>query len=1318
MQDGDTIIDSSTTDNDVLTAVVNSSATESRIQNIETLNIIGNLIDTGFNLINTMGTKVANFSTNYAGGTATIQGANSLNAAKIVAGANIDTLAVTSLSSGTRDTVIVDAGNAADVALTGSTAADSYDLSVTENAKVTLGLNYNTSADKLTLNLAGGDKNQLTTGTNTELQLIINADKENAVVDLTNATAQAAKSIEVTGSKDVTIQTATGASLIGTGVPTTGGVESVVKTGTGTATIQITGLADTLVNLESSAVDYVELGKDSAVNGAGTALTINEGAVLRLAGNTAAAALTVEVDNGHKDKKMPGSTGDGKAVGTAKVELAQTQGTGQDLKTGVKVKSLFLTVKHDEDKDLDKDNNGEKESHIKIDKITAADTNTSAVVIGGEESLSVTSAITFANGSGSGKYVVAANSLTGNLNIASIAAGNAADKVTFETAQGGTTANLGTGVFDVQLKGTSSTINLSGVADGTKVTATSGNNTITSKAGSSATNNITISLADGADTVYAAKFNAITLGGGSDTVVAGISAVDKTTIVKDFAKGVDTLRLTGTATDDVDVTNVKYGTTDGELEVGKAGDWKITLENAGTKLSATDLRDSIQLAGGFTAANGKSVIAGDKNDSINVAANQSATITTGNGSDTVILAAGSTTATTATVKDFTVDSDKIVVTGAIADDESVNLANVVRDSQGKYTLGTSTAGASFKLENDAKDIITRDVLTNIVQLGTSATTTFNVRDNTDNDKDVVVTGGKFDDFVKLTGKDAITNRAIYNFSNEGGVDTVVFGTTGTLDGRELVNFNLLDNIDSREAVEFLAAGAAKVGDATNNGVYIFADSSNGTGGAKITTMVTHTANGYTKDAITAEVAQFINAGMSTSTGENYVVIINDKSTETYLGKDWGGKDGGTYNYDAYAYLVKGNDSGVTAADITLIGRLDDADGTAGNTVFTDKVISTREGAGINILTTSAAAFNTADGTGIVGNSTVDAAGNIINIAAAAHLAGSTLKGGAGKDTVKFVASADYDLSGLTSFAQIENIDMTNIAASLTMKVAQHQSLEAITNASGKKVILSDVGTVTALAGVESYEFDATGNSSFIANTNDVSVTGKAATDVITVTNLNTDGQSFTGTTAKFVVTAGAANQTITTGAADDIIFAGKGSAIDTKAGNDQIRYLDLPTSTADSIAGFSSSDKFVFSHAKFAVAGLTSAAAGDVSSAAVNGTALNATDYKELNTSLASTGDIGDLSSVNVFVLGETAGIFASSTEAISAVKTHNTNGNNVTDTAMLVVYATAAGQYRISYDTNGADAGGETVVAELTGITDGAALLAAFGEASFAFGV
>lgn len=944
LQNDDIIMDVSTTDNDVLNALVNNSTTKARIQNIETLNFTGQFVEVGFDLVNTLGAQTLNLSTKIAGGTASVTNANSINLGKIVAGNNIATLNVGSLASGTRDTVTVDAGAASTVTITGTGAGvDDYNVKVAADTTVTA-TTYSSAGDKLYLDLAGGKNNKLVTGAagdNKELVLTLNASNEDVVLELNNTSggtgSAAAKSIEITGSKNVTIKTDDGMSLVGDGAVGSGN-ESITNSGNGKVTIELTGtgFSGTGYNYETADVDYIELGKTSKLASDAT-VTINENATLRLAGDLAGSGLTVQVDNGHRDttKKLGSGTGatDG-ATATAMVELAQTNSSGGsgELKTGDKVKTLYLTAKHDEDKDLDQDANGKNESHLKLGKITTH-AATTAIVLAGAEKLEVDT-VTF---DGIGKYALSASNLAGDLTIGAGAlnASGASGEISLESAQGKTTATLGTGKFDVRLNGTSSDIKLGGAQGGTKVTATgNGKNTITSASGSAGAEMV-ITLADGTDTVTAKKFNTITLGGGSDTVIISATGdTDHTTVVKDFVKGTDTLLLSGTASGNVDVTKVNYNTTNGRLEVGAAtsGDWAITLENGGTKLTDKDLRDSIRLE--INAATGSTITAGDQVDKIIVGSGSmgasGVTITTGGGNDevTLTLAKGSSSGAEATIKDFTKGADKIVLVGAIEAQVSVDLSNVTRAGDGKYTIGTAGSGAAvFKLENDGDDVSTSNNLADIVQLGTKASGgTFDV-DHSGASTDVTVTGGKFDDFVKLTGSGTAANeKAIFNFSNDGGVDTVVFagGTGGA--GKEQANFNLLDGINTTTGGKSLVK-TTKVGDATDKGVYIFESSAAGVGGAKINTMVEHVANGYTKEAINAEVAAFINAGLGTSDGETYVVIINDTSTETYKNAGKGGT-AVNYNYDAYAYLVQGNTAGVTAADIKLIGMLDDGDGTA------------------------------------------------------------------------------------------------------------------------------------------------------------------------------------------------------------------------------------------------------------------------------------------------------------------------------------------------------------------------------------------------------
>lgn len=914
LQDGDIIIDTSTTDRDVLNAVVNNNNTAARIQNVEEINLVGEYLTTGFDLTNVYSAKEVNLSTKIAGGTGTITNANSLNAAKISAGANIGTLNVSSLASGTRDTVQIDGGSASKVTITGSAnGADLYDVKLAKNAAVTLNT-LDSANDAVRLDLAGG-KSTLTTGAafKDNLKLTLNASAEDTVVELTNGGANApAKNIVLTGSKNITLETATGASLV-SATPGTGAV-IITDSGSGVSTIKTTGVLAAGQDFQNAKVDVFEI----AGTAGASALTLNENTKLNLTGD-ASADLTVNLDNASADPAKALANG----AGTLRVDVSETQAAA--LITGAKVGTLLIQATPDKVTDTDKDENGFKESSITVKEIDVSAAATKAVVVNGSENLVITE-LKADDGD-----AIAASNLTGNLTLTKVTGSAVTDEITIVGGKGNTTLGAGAhkGVLNIQLSSGVNSINLNGAGDGTKVTATGGTNTITSVAGSSAPGDITIKLADGNDSVTVKANNTVTLGGGNDTVnladnLAGV-------VVKDFVLGTDTIVLSGAqAAGNIDLSKVAAPTKGAYFISGAAtgaGVWGITLENGGTGLTATDLRNSVQLD--ITAKDASTVIAGDLNDIVAVKADESATITTGGGKDKVVLNAGDQT--TATVKDFTVGSDTIVVTGALSDNFGVNLKNVA-EASGAYTIGdggSGNKGAIFTLQNGGKNITTDGDLTGIVQLGSSTAAYLTVKNDGSATENVVVTGGSSNDFVELTGATKMwdatvgvvdaanaNKQAVFQFSNNGGMDTIKLNA---MDGKDLLNFNSLSGIDTSVGKVDLAASAAKVGDAIDGAVYIFADSSAGAAGAKITTLVAHDANGYTQDVINAEVAAFINAGLGVSAGEKYVVIINDNSTTTYGTKAWGG--GTTEAANSYIYLVDGTNDGVSADNITLIGQL-------------------------------------------------------------------------------------------------------------------------------------------------------------------------------------------------------------------------------------------------------------------------------------------------------------------------------------------------------------------------------------------------------------
>ena len=191
---------------------------------------------------------------------------------------------------------------------------------------------------------------------------------------------------------------------------------------------------------------------------------------------------------------------------------------------------------------------------------------------------------------------------------------------------------------------------------------------------------------------------------------------------------------------------------------------------------------------------------------------------------------------------------------------------------------------------------------------------------------------------------------------------------------------------------------------------------------------------------------------------------------------------------------------------------------------------------------------------------------------------------------------------------------------------------------------------------------------------------------------------------------------ITGGNGADTITGGVGAdTIDGGASADSIRYVNV-TDATDTVT-FDAADVYGLSVANFVVA-LTDAGAGVISDAAVTGTTLNVGDYFEYNTADAGgdgSADLGDGSAMRVIVIGETFGTFTDSDALIAAINAENSNADIAAAQGMILVYATAAGTYQMTYDADGATAGGETVIMTLTGIADGAAALT-LSEANFAF--
>ena len=327
------------------------------------------------------GVKTLNLTSTIGTSTGTLTDVSAARVANIVAGSNIATLNVTTISSGTGGTVIIN-GGAADVALNMVATAETYD--VTLGAAATLNLSgavaggtdavtmrisgnatYRGDADAgaaadveaLTINNSSATKATTVTAAGTAANDFVNAASGNAVVVL------GTQDMVILGDADV---------FDGINISKGAGFTKSLTVRTNTA--------------GAAALDYNEITADVidvTTVATGNNVTINENSTLLLSINNAGA--TYNIDN---------VSGTLAVDGTLKVQTATGQ-TG-DFITGANVATVSFTT-----------TGTGAQTFAEIS--TNADTNT--VVFGGSNAITVT---TF---DGNGDETISATGLTGALNM-------------------------------------------------------------------------------------------------------------------------------------------------------------------------------------------------------------------------------------------------------------------------------------------------------------------------------------------------------------------------------------------------------------------------------------------------------------------------------------------------------------------------------------------------------------------------------------------------------------------------------------------------------------------------------------------------------------------------------------------------------------------------------------------------------------------------------------------------------------------------------------------------------------------------------------
>ncbi len=413
---------------------------------------------------------------------------------------------------------------------------------------------------------------------------------------------------------------------------------------------------------------------------------------------------------------------------------------------------------------------------------------------------------------------------------------------------------------------------ITGSSNDDEINGGAGNDTLKGQAGDD-----TIKGGAGNDTIYGGTgSDTIETDDGQDVVVVAEGEGNDT--IKDFKKGTDTLVVIGDATGKTDLANLSPNGNEYTL----LNDTKVTLTN----VTATDLSDSIQLgkSGSPFNANNGDVIGGAKDDVIKADINYSITLKGGN--NAVIISSGDANVT---VTDFSTSDDKVIlVNNNLASDinETLNLSSVtVNDNNYTFYNNDFNVTLTNVEKTDAKGF---------VQLGYDINHYFTVDGN--------VTAGKFNDFINLK---AVDETHVVNFIDDGGFDSIKFDGNGTHN----LSFDLISGINVKKGEA--KKPSAKVTDATDGKAYII---SSDTFSCKLGTAYSNANNSYTASSFTAEVAKCINLALGTSGTEKYVTIIQ---TDTNI---IGGVSG-----DSLIYLTNGNDSGVQASDLSLIGIIVDSD---------------------------------------------------------------------------------------------------------------------------------------------------------------------------------------------------------------------------------------------------------------------------------------------------------------------------------------------------------------------------------------------------------
>ena len=631
LQAADFIIDNSTTDSDVLNALITTTTAAPRITNIETINLTARFNSGGLDLTNVSNATDINVQTNILNGSFTLTNIESLKVGTINVGSNIETATLSSLSSGTRDYVTINMGGASGSVVGNAGGADFYNVSIGEGGSLTLGA---FSANDV-VNVSNSDTDSITLSVNSSLETL----GVYASGDLAISATYLGSATTIYSGGDVTFDFGGNAASALNGL-------SLVNGGANSVTV-IAGSATTAA-LHNLAVDYVVFDNATATTALGD-IAVNSETTLRFSTDVGT-AFTVAVGTANATGQTGviefGASQTGSVTTDSSLESVIISSLASvTLSAGVNLNANTNTVVLDGSNNLNfslLDNNG--------DEVVDAQSLTGNVRIGG---FGATAAVYLGIGD---------DTVSSNLSL-TVYAGDGDDVI---TGGAGVTTIYGQGGDDVITGGASADSILGGDGDDVIINS-NGADTVTLGSGS----DIIRSVASGVGTLTVTDFDLgvdlIQLTGNNHSGL-NLSSMTLLTASSTYSVGVISMVLSGITTGDL-TDSVQLGisggatydvsTTNGTASVIVAGDFNDHIKIDGSLVSASDIGQTITLGGG--------------NDVLYVVLDQNGSAGTGT-----------------IVTDFNTEEDLIVLTGTMEVASNFNLHSVT-PTGATYTLGSADA---------------------------------------------------------------------------------------------------------------------------------------------------------------------------------------------------------------------------------------------------------------------------------------------------------------------------------------------------------------------------------------------------------------------------------------------------------------------------------------------------------------------------------------------------------------------------------------------------------------------------------------------------